>query len=109
MDQAAADGGAAGDRWIGDVRTGPLPAVPSRPDGPSAAAIEPRDQAPPPNVVTIAAGATMAEMERPAIEMALRETRGNRRRAAEMLGIGERTLYRKIKEYRLPEQMFTSE
>ena len=36
-----------------------------------------------------------------AIEAALREHRGNRRRAAEILGIGERTLYRKIKAYRL--------
>ena len=41
------------------------------------------------------------------VEIALKETRGNRRRAAEMLGIGERTLYRKIKEYRVPEQVFT--
>jgi DNA-binding NtrC family response regulator len=46
-------------------------------------------------------GMTMAEVERAAIEGALRETKGNRRRAAELLGIGERTLYRKIKEYGL--------
>ena len=45
----------------------------------------------------------MAEIERAAIELALRETRGNRRKAADMLGIGERTLYRKLKEYNLPE------
>ena len=45
----------------------------------------------------------MAEIERAAIEAALRETRGNRRRAAEMLGIGERTLYRKLREYEIPE------
>jgi DNA-binding NtrC family response regulator len=44
---------------------------------------------------------TMSEMEREAITAALREARGNRRRAAEMLGIGERTLYRKLKEYEL--------
>jgi DNA-binding NtrC family response regulator len=37
------------------------------------------------------------------IEAALKETRGNRRRAAVMLGIGERTLYRKIREYAIPE------
>jgi DNA-binding NtrC family response regulator len=54
---------------------------------------------PPPNVVTIAPGMTMAEIERAAIEAALRETRGNRRRAAELLGIGERTMYRKLREY----------
>jgi len=47
------------------------------------------------------AGMTMAEVEKAAIEAALREHRGNRRRAAEILGIGERTLYRKIKAYRL--------
>jgi DNA-binding NtrC family response regulator len=46
-------------------------------------------------------GMTMAEVERATIEAALREYKGNRRRAAEVLGIGERTLYRKIKEYHL--------
>jgi DNA-binding NtrC family response regulator len=46
-------------------------------------------------------GMTMAEVERATIEAALREYRGNRRKAAEVLGIGERTLYRKIKAYRL--------
>jgi DNA-binding NtrC family response regulator len=46
-------------------------------------------------------GMTMAEVEKAAIEAALREHRGNRRRAAEVLGIGERTLYRKIKTYHL--------
>jgi DNA-binding NtrC family response regulator len=44
----------------------------------------------------------MAEIERTAIEAALRETRGNRRKAAETLDIGERTLYRKLKDYHLP-------
>ena len=46
-------------------------------------------------------GMTMAEVERATIEAALMEYRGNRRRAAEVLGIGERTLYRKIKAYHL--------
>jgi len=44
-------------------------------------------------------GMQMADVERAAIEAALAETGGNRRKAAEHLGIGERTLYRKIKEY----------
>jgi DNA-binding NtrC family response regulator len=66
---------------------------------PVAPALEPREQAPPPNVVTINPGMTMAAIERAAIEAALRETGGNRRRAAELLGIGERTLYRKLHEY----------
>jgi DNA-binding NtrC family response regulator len=46
-------------------------------------------------------GMTMAEVEKATIEAALREYKGNRRRAAEVLGIGERTLYRKIKAYHL--------
>jgi DNA-binding NtrC family response regulator len=54
-----------------------------------------------PESVIYRAGMTMADMERAAIEAALRESTGNRRRAAEMLGIGERTLYRKIKAYKL--------
>ena len=47
------------------------------------------------------AGMRMQDVERAAIEAALAETAGNRRRAAEHLGIGERTLYRKIKEFGL--------
>ena len=43
----------------------------------------------------------MADVERAAIEAALRETHGNRRQAAEKLSIGERTLYRKIREFDL--------
>ena len=46
-------------------------------------------------------GMTMQEMEREAIALALKEVGGNRRRAARNLGIGERTLYRKIKDYGL--------
>jgi DNA-binding NtrC family response regulator len=46
-------------------------------------------------------GMKMEDVERAAIEAALQETGGNRRRAAEQLGIGERTLYRKLKEYEM--------
>jgi DNA-binding NtrC family response regulator len=46
-------------------------------------------------------GMTMADVEKATIGAALRESRGNRRQAASKLGIGERTLYRKIKEYGL--------
>jgi DNA-binding NtrC family response regulator len=48
-------------------------------------------------------GMTMEEVERQAILLALKEVNGNRRKAAEQLGIGERTLYRKIKKYGLEE------
>lgn len=46
-------------------------------------------------------GKPIAEIERLFIEETLRITAGNREEAATMLGIGERTLYRKIKEYGL--------
>lgn len=46
-------------------------------------------------------GMTMAQIERRAIELGLKATNGNREQAAKMLGIGTRTLYRKIKEYGL--------
>jgi DNA-binding NtrC family response regulator len=42
---------------------------------------------------------TMADVERAVILIALREAGGNRRKAAERLKIGERTLYRKLREY----------
>ena len=53
------------------------------------------------NVVVFRAGMTMDDMERQAIRAALTEVGGNRRKAAELLGIGERTLYRKIAKYDL--------
>jgi two-component system response regulator HydG len=40
-------------------------------------------------------------MEKQAIIKTLAQTGGNREKAAKVLGIGERTLYRKIKEYNL--------
>jgi len=52
-----------------------------------------------PTPVIYRAGMTMSDVERAAIDAALRDTHGNRRKAAETLGIGERTLYRKLKEY----------
>ena len=44
---------------------------------------------------------TLKEIEKNEIEKALDWCKGNRRQAAEALGIGERTLYRKLKEYGL--------
>jgi DNA-binding NtrC family response regulator len=51
--------------------------------------------------IRLAPEMTMADVEQAAIRIALREVDGNRRKAAERLGIGERTLYRKIKEYEI--------
>jgi hypothetical protein len=54
-----------------------------------------------PGVIVFRPGMTIEEMERQAIAAALQDVRGNRRKAAELLGIGERTLYRKISKYGL--------
>jgi DNA-binding NtrC family response regulator len=89
-------------QWVGEVRapagSGQWTAI----GGMGATGIEARDQGPPANEAVIRPGMSMADVERAAIEVALRNTRGNRRRAAEMLQIGERTLYRKLREYQLP-------
>jgi len=64
-------------------------------------AIEAPDGEPALSALTISAGMTMAEIERTAIQAALAATKGNRRKAAEMLDIGERTMYRKLRDYGL--------
>jgi two-component system, NtrC family, response regulator HydG len=46
----------------------------------------------------------LADVERALIEEALRASGGNRARAAEALGIGVATLYRKLKEYGAQEE-----
>ena len=48
-------------------------------------------------------GVPLEQLEREAIRNTLKMTGGNREQAAKILGIGERTLYRKIKEYGLTE------
>ena len=55
----------------------------------------------PADVIPLRAGMTMAEIEREAIIATLLTVGGNRRKAAEKLAIGERTLYRKIKRYEI--------
>lgn len=47
------------------------------------------------------AGTSLESLEKRAIRETLRLTGGNREQAAKLLGIGERTLYRKLKEYGL--------
>ena len=54
--------------------------------------------------VVYRSGMTMEDLERAAIAAVLRDVRGNRRKAAQLLSIGERTLYRKIKKFGLDAQ-----
>jgi DNA-binding NtrC family response regulator len=49
--------------------------------------------------------ATLAELEREAIQERLFETGGNRQRAADVLGISTRTLLRKIRRYQLKDPL----
>lgn len=51
--------------------------------------------------VVVEAPMSMKEMEKRSIVQALEHSHGKRKKAAEQLGISERTLYRKIKEYNI--------
>ena len=46
-------------------------------------------------------GMTVEQVEKLMIRHILAETNGNRKEAAKKLGMGERTLYRKLKKYKL--------
>ena len=50
-------------------------------------------------------GRRLSEVERYYIEQALELSNGNREEAARMLGIGERTLYRVIQEWKLQDRI----
>ena len=52
-------------------------------------------------VPSLMAGITIEEAERELIKSTLANVGGNREEAAKMLGIGERTLYRKLDRYGL--------
>ncbi len=97
-DTSREDGSVGREGWIGDVQLASVSGA-----GLAVEAIEPPGRPPPPNVVSIQPGTRLADAELAVILGALREAQGNRRRAAEVLGIGERTLYRKIKHYQIPE------
>jgi DNA-binding NtrC family response regulator len=60
-----------------------------------------REVRPEPAVVDEVTDLSLSQLERATIQESLTRHRGNRRQAAEALGISERTLYRKIKEYGL--------
>ena len=72
----------------------PTPGQPARTA--QAAGSEPAEEE---TVIRFWPGETLQELERAAIVATLKEVGGNRRLASDKLGIGERTLYRKLKEY----------
>ncbi len=53
------------------------------------------------NYIRIPMGSTLAEAEQEIIRSTLNQQNGNKSRTAEVLGIGRKTLHRKISEYRL--------
>ena len=58
----------------------------------------------PADAVAYRPGMTLEDMERDVIAAVLDTVEWNRRQAAEILGIGERTLYRKVRKYGLEEE-----
>src|SRR5205807_762440 len=60
-----------------------------------------RDAVGPGNLV----GRPLTEVERYYVEQALELTNGNREEAARLLGIGERTLYRNIQDWKLQDRI----
>ncbi len=80
---------------VSDSSYAPSVAIPVTSLGPVSAEEEPE----PEPVVIYRTGMTMAEVEQKTIVAVLEQLKGNRRRAAQLLGIGERTLYRKLKEF----------
>ena len=61
--------------------------------------------APEPRLERTGAVTPLAELERQAILDTLRQLKGDKLRAAKLLGIGKTTLYRKLKEYGLGESV----
>ncbi len=60
-----------------------------------------QEQAPETDTIEVPVGTDMARVEREVIRKTLQHVGGNRKKAARLLGIGERTLYRKIQMYGL--------
>ena len=80
----------------------PVAAPPEAPD-PAPIPAPPADPPPPGAAIAYRPGMTLEEVEREVILAVLDSVDWNRRRASEELGIGERTLYRKVKRYGLEE------
>ena len=63
--------------------------------------ISPRAAASAGNTIDSLVGISIEQAEKELIRNTLKMTDGNREQASKILGIGERTLYRKLKEYDL--------
>jgi DNA-binding NtrC family response regulator len=100
--------------WLGDFEVEPTgegdggarPAGAETPHGEEGAAERAgwdaaRDSRDEPDDIGFRVGESLEELEKLAIARTLASVNGNRRQAAKILGIGERTLYRKLKEYEL--------
>lgn len=77
--------------WEAEEVSDEEPAAPRSPEPPRSGAI----------AGTAASGMSLEEVERTMIQQSLAANNGRRKAAADQLGISERTLYRKIKEYGL--------
>ncbi len=100
----ARPGPAAEDRPLLSPDAEELPAPPpaTAEDASEDAEPSPRPEPPaPPEGIVLQPGMTLEDIEREAILAALEEVDGSRRHAARLLGIAERTLYRKIRRYGL--------
>ena len=56
------------------------------------------------NYIKVSMGVTLAEAEREIIRSTLNVNNGNKSKTAEMLGIGRKTLHRKISDYRIADE-----
>ncbi len=63
--------------------------------------VHPEGAPPPAPADAVQPGISLEDAERVLVEQTLEMTGGNRQQAADILGIGQRTLYRKIKQYGL--------
>ena len=79
------------------VMDSPASPLPGRPI-PGAARYE---EVKPNDDIPVRPGTSMKEIERELIEKTLKDVKGNRKKAAKHLGISERTIYRRMKEYGL--------
>jgi two-component system, NtrC family, response regulator AtoC len=79
----------------GEIQPEHLPAAVRAPSSAIDRTVEPAGSAEPPAV------SSLEMLERSQIELALKATTGHRGQAAKLLGISERSLYRKLKEYEL--------